>query len=995
SLRERGVYLITGGLGGIGLVVAEHLARLTKARLVLLGRSPVPPREQWDAWLSSHASNEPTSHRIQKLRAIERLGGEVLTVSADVTDRVQMQGALATARERFGAIHGIVHSAGTIDDNLIAMKTLESAHGVLATKVRGALVLDELLKREPLDFFVLFSSVSSLLGLEGQVDYTAANAFLDAFARRKAASGTRAVAINWNAWQSVGMAMVLADKSRLPVAQSGGATGPHPMLARVLEDSQAESVYSTPFSRAEHWLLSEHVVHGAEALIPGTGYLELARGALEHHPEPGSAVELSNVFFLSPFTVRVGEARELKLRLKRSGPAAGEFSVVSHLDEAPHCTGRVRYVAAPEPGRQDLERLQARCTARIVHVEGFIDQQFVDFGPRWGNVRQIAYGDREALIRLELPSGYDSDLPNFRLHPALLDMATGGAQALVPGFDQSKDFFVPFSYGRLVLLRGLPAKLVSHVRYKQSGAEGLASFDITLYDADGLEVAVISDFVMKRIEQAFAVADEPSAQSARSHMTHLGSVVQHGILPEEGMDALDRILASRLDREIVACSVDLHDWQQRVEAEAEARTRSNENAAGEGGFARPNLSTTYLAPRDDVERELVSMWRELLGVGEVGAHDDFFELGGQSLIAVRLFNKIRRRYSVDLPLSTLFEAPTIARCAEVIREEAGLPELQPDSPGNGEPASDPESVEPAARPPQKRSRWGSLVAIQPNGELPPFFCVAGMGGTLNNLRTLALLMDKERPFFGLQPPGADDPKQRLYRVEDLAAHYLREIRAVQPHGPYFLGGYSGGGVAAFEMSKQLEADGESVAFLAFLDSFSPSLPMRPLTDRALIHLRRMQAQGASYFTDALGRRVDYQKAVMTRRAQRELGRLFPQKYRYQNLGDSWVIAESHYQPTSWQGRATLFRAHEESALSLWTAYIVDEQHGWGRYVTGGVDVVLCAGNHQTMCEEPFVRDLAQKLRSAIDAHTPRPDARDNGIDRSAPVSSSMGPAHAP
>src|SRR4029079_19392453 len=93
----------------------------------------------------------------------------------------------------------------------------------------------------------------------------------------------------------------------------------------------------------------------------------------------------------------------------------------------------------------------------------------------------------------------------------------------------------------------------------------------------------------------------------------------------------------------------------------------------------------------------------------------------------------------------------------------------------------------------KKSRWTSLVVMQRKGSLPAFYCVAGMGGTLNNLRKLALLVGDTRPFYGLQPPGADDPSQRLMRIEDLAEHYIKEVRKVQPHGPYLLGGYSGGG----------------------------------------------------------------------------------------------------------------------------------------------------------------------------------------------------------
>jgi thioesterase domain-containing protein len=119
------------------------------------------------------------------------------------------------------------------------------------------------------------------------------------------------------------------------------------------------------------------------------------------------------------------------------------------------------------------------------------------------------------------------------------------------------------------------------------------------------------------------------------------------------------------------------------------------------------------------------------------------------------------------------------------------------------------------------------------------------------------------------------------------------------------------------------------------------------------------------------RRFEYR--APTRKLKRKIQSLFPQKYRYENLGASWLVAESQYKPGIWDGFATLFRAREETALSLWTAVELDEVHGWGRFVKGGIDVQICPGNHATMCKEPFVRVLASKLREAMDARSSVPD----------------------
>jgi NAD(P)-dependent dehydrogenase (short-subunit alcohol dehydrogenase family) len=199
-LRPRGVYLVTGGLGGIGLAMAEHLARNYQARLILTGRTPLPSPERWDAWLAEHSDRDPTSRKIRSLRQLESHGAEVVALAADVANVGDMQHVLKAARERFGPIHGVIHAAGAMDDGLIQLKTAESVEGVFTPKVHGTLLLSRLLADEPLEFFVLFSSSSTALGPAGQVDYTAANCFLNAFAESRRGKKPHTVAVNWGVW---------------------------------------------------------------------------------------------------------------------------------------------------------------------------------------------------------------------------------------------------------------------------------------------------------------------------------------------------------------------------------------------------------------------------------------------------------------------------------------------------------------------------------------------------------------------------------------------------------------------------------------------------------------------------------------------------------------------------------------------------------------------------------------------------------------------------
>ena len=205
-LRQKCVVLITGGLGGIGLALAEELAREVSARLVLVGRSGLPRRDAWDAWVGEHGETDATSRRIVAVRRIESLGGEVLVCRADASRLDEMRAVVEQSRSRFGAVHGVIHAAGLPGAGLLLLKTRAAAAAVLDPKVRGTRVLEQALAGETLDFFALASSLATALDGVGQADYFAANGFLDAFAASKKHDRCRVVSISWEAWRDAGMA---------------------------------------------------------------------------------------------------------------------------------------------------------------------------------------------------------------------------------------------------------------------------------------------------------------------------------------------------------------------------------------------------------------------------------------------------------------------------------------------------------------------------------------------------------------------------------------------------------------------------------------------------------------------------------------------------------------------------------------------------------------------------------------------------------------------
>ncbi|MDF5721978.1 MAG: beta-ketoacyl synthase N-terminal-like domain-containing protein [Rhizonema sp. PD37] len=214
-LRDSGVYLITGGLGGVGLALAEYLAQTVQAKLILIGRSPIPKHSEWEQWLLTHEQQDAVSSKIRKLQTIEALGAQIMVINADITNSEQMSAAIQKANHQFGEIHGVIHAAAVPGGGMIQLTTQQAVACGLAPKVKGTRVLDLLFKETKLDFFVLCSSLSSFTGGLGIIDYTAENAFLDAFAYyRTAQNDSFTVSINWDRWKGLGMAVAVEARHK-------------------------------------------------------------------------------------------------------------------------------------------------------------------------------------------------------------------------------------------------------------------------------------------------------------------------------------------------------------------------------------------------------------------------------------------------------------------------------------------------------------------------------------------------------------------------------------------------------------------------------------------------------------------------------------------------------------------------------------------------------------------------------------------------------------
>jgi thioesterase domain-containing protein len=389
------------------------------------------------------------------------------------------------------------------------------------------------------------------------------------------------------------------------------------------------------------------------------------------------------------------------------------------------------------------------------------------------------------------------------------------------------------------------------------------------------------------------------------------------------------------------------------------------------GFARPELETAYVAPRTSVEQTLAGYWADLLGVAQVGVEDDFFALGGHSLIAVRLFAMIRRQWKIDFPISVLFEAPTIARCAALIAERLG-PEEEA-------------AAAPAAKANPAGPRFTHLVAMHSGdgGAKTPFFLVAGMFGNVLNLRHLAHLLGNDRPFYGLQARGLFGDAAPHTTIEEAAADCLAEIRQVQPQGPYLLGGFSGGGLTAWEIGRQLRAMGEDVALMVLLDTPMPVRPTLTKPDKAMIKLAELRKGGPKFLAEWARRRIEWERSRRAKAAN-EPDPTVP-SFNNAAIEAAFRHAVGIYQLPAWEdGRVVLYRPpldrHWKVTGGNWVSAGREYVHAdnlWSPFAPK-LEVVEVPGDHDSMVLEPNVRVLAARMRSAILAAEANPTPR---IDR--------------
>jgi acyl transferase domain-containing protein/aryl carrier-like protein len=970
TFRNGGTYVVTGALGGIGHVLARHLASAHQANLVVVSSAPVPHGEERERWLQRHGHDDPTSRRIRRVMALEALGGKVAVVTADLGDPDAVRRALDDAERVVGHIDGAVHAAGVVNDQLIEMVTAADHESVVGPKARAAVVLADELDRRGADQLVLVSSTSTALAPNGQTSYVAANAVLDALAGTR--GRLRIITIDYGVWAGTGKAAELARRIRLGI--DDGEPISHPVLAERTTRRNGVVELTGSLDARHDWVVDEHRVNGV-AVLPGTAHLDLLLSGVALAGLDGAG--LRDVVLFDPLvvpddrivavrvTVTEPDGRGVRtVRIESDRGHGHSWHVHSEAEVAPDATARRRQPL-------DLGTIEARCG-----LDGpdplASPRRRATLGSRWDTVMTARLGDAESFGRLRLQNGAADDADAWTAHPGLVDVATA-LGVLLGAWDDPDVLYIPAGYDAVTSWAPLPAEVAVHAVRTAASNDEMLVVDFVVADPNGEVLLAVDGLALRPLHDAgtFGLSELPDDEGAGRSVAPLLALAEDlGIREEEGPELLERLVAAGAPR-LVASSVDLDALREPEPTEVAAPTGATATAAAA-----------------TVEDAITAMWRELLGLPDVAHDDDFFDMGGHSLIAIRLMARIHRELGVRFQLATLFEAPTIAALAELVRaerpdidaalaaaapapestEEAGVAATD-EAASAAATASGPFSVAPATSEVRTTTEnvGDCLIPVRRSGDKEPFFVVHGAGGNVIFLSTLGRAMPEDRPVYGFQAKGVNKGEQMDPSIEAMAARYVAALRAFKP-GPYLLGGYSGGGMVALEMAHQLQQLGEQVRYLVLFDSIpqdhvdpSPwerrrnlarnvarfgTKAIRPYVETRLRH--RMMGAGTDYFRDDRLAGLGFDDV---------------EEFGIVDLFDDFTaVAERYKMRDHYDVDALLVKAGDVWPMQPYDYHLT-------RYVRS-LDVAVTPHEHRAMFTPECVKDIVDLVVPALDAHEP-------------------------
>ncbi|AIS56744.1 beta-ketoacyl synthase N-terminal-like domain-containing protein [Vibrio coralliilyticus] len=669
QFKDDGVYLITGGLGGLGMLVAGHISEMSNATLVLTYRSRLPEREQWNDWIQNHPVDDPMSEKLAGILRLEEQGNTIDLVNVDVCDYV----AMSEVFERYDRFDGIFHTAGIAGGGIIPLKSDEDCASVLEPKILGSLILDDLTRDSQPDFMVLFSSISSIVGDEARIDYCSGNAFMDVFASyRNQNRNGRTIAINWGKWGDVGMAVQWAREldeknkaNEAPLEQTG--------LLTLLGRKGMEEEYRVNLDVRNDWVLNEHSLSNQPTLV-GTTILSMLH-TLMNHFKPQEALQVKNLLLTKPAIYHNAWPREMRLYVRSEGTGYS-FSLrsrgVRDIEWDEHALGNLgRGVESEESlaAVDSLEAIQSRCIKKLPddltgkdYINAVTGETFLSLSERWNGPKCAWQGEGEWLIHKDLDVQFQSDFEQYPYHPALIDSVSIRCINLI-----TTDNYLPISYGKISYLAPLDGDCYAHIKLKQpyQAEDSTIILDVVFLSADSKPLMVLENYTLVRMKAENQVAASAPA-SAVAQVTV--DVSDKDILFYEGLDALKRQLAHLEFEQLVVVTSDLGQLIYEAIPEQEDEQLAELEAEVNQGHARPELSVEYVAPENDIEKEIIAVWQSILGISGIGVDDNFVELGGNSLLAVQIVSKVSAKFEVDIRVDLFYQDQTVRGLSGLIIE---------------------------------------------------------------------------------------------------------------------------------------------------------------------------------------------------------------------------------------------------------------------------------------------------------------------------------------
>ena len=500
-LKPGGPYLVTGGLGGIGLKMAEFLAGRCGGNIVLTTRRPVPERHPDRGWgvledpcFAAEYGLDPKNLRELRrdLERIESLGAVLWVKTADAADPVVMKNLFQWAHLKWGGFHGVINAAGVADGGMIWNRDKASIKAVFAAKVVGSAILDRLISQYPVTFLAHMSTLHAVVGGIGKLAHSAASAFMDGLAQ---ASRGRQFSVNWDAWLQVGQAAAAHRRSEKKILP--GQPFHHPLFRKVSRQANTTTL-TTELNASRDWVVSEHIIDG-KPVLPGTAYWSLICQALRLE-NVDSGISLENLVLTKPMVFQTGETREISVVLQMEGNR-GSFSVSSRsqgqTSSENHVTGNLSIAGEKETKRfcsielaRDLPEER-----RVVGRKKQKQRGFFQHGPRWGTLQWMKWSANKGLAFLELPERHWSDRNAFDPHPAQLDTALGFlAKTRVEGA------FLPFACDKLTVFKPMPSRIYAFARVLDARSNNRSLVqDVVVFDEEGCPCVQVDGFVLRKV----------------------------------------------------------------------------------------------------------------------------------------------------------------------------------------------------------------------------------------------------------------------------------------------------------------------------------------------------------------------------------------------------------------------------------------------------------------------------------------------------------------